>query len=376
MRRCRAAIVVPAVGIALGTLLVLASPRSSRAAPAPAALPTPVSAVANAARPAPVACTKYAAPSGSDGHRGTMTRPFKTVQRLADSLRPGQTGCLRSGVYAETTDGFAVSFERGGRPGAPIRIRSHPGERAMLVGIIQVPQESPHVALSRLVIEGTGDQNTVKIYAADVVVEDSNISNAGRGKSCMILGSTSGNGQAIRTMIRRNRFHDCGSWDHDNKDHAIYVSNALKTQIVGNVFWNTAGYSVHFYPSAQGTRVAHNVIDGGAPSVRGGVLFGGNDEYASSDNVVEQNVIAYAESSNITSGWDEVAGTGNIARRNCVWAGKDRNIDDSEGGFSASGNTVANPHFINRSSRDYRLKRGSRCARVVGFVEAARLRSR
>ena len=46
-------------------------------------------------------CDKVASPRGSDGNRGTAARPYATVTKLANSLRPGETGCLR----AATTGG-------------------------------------------------------------------------------------------------------------------------------------------------------------------------------------------------------------------------------------------------------------------------------
>ena len=258
-----------------------------------------------------------------------------------------------------------LRLERSGTARAPITVRSYPGERARLVGIVTVVSGADHVTLSGLSIEGTGDHNTVKIYADDVVVQNNDISNASRGKSCMILGSNSGSGQAARTVVRGNRFHDCGT-PEDSLEHAIYVSNTVGAKIVRNVFWNTAGYSIHLYPNARGTYVARNVIDGGGPSARGGVLFGGDSDYASSDNVVEQNVIAFARTHNITSNWDEAVASGNVARRNCVWGAKESNIDDSEGGFRAANNTVAPPGFADRQRRNYRLAPGSRCRRALG----------
>jgi hypothetical protein len=241
------------------------------------------------------------------------------------------------------------------------------------MGIINVPEGSDHVTLTALDIEGTGDENTLKIYAADVVVEHSDITNAGRGNSCMILGSNSGYGQAVRTTVRGNVFHDCGSTDHDNQDHGIYAQNVLEGEIVGNVFWNSAAYAIQLYPNAQRTRFANNVVDGDEPSVRGGVLFGGDDTYASSDNVVEHNVIAYAQTYNIASSWSDAEGSGNVARNNCLWAGADGDVDDSDGGFSAQGNTIADPGFADRDERDYRLESDSPCADVVRYDAAARI---
>jgi hypothetical protein len=253
------------------------------------------------------------------------------------------------------------------------RISSYPGERAKLVGVVHVRSTAARATLSRLDFEGDGTMNTIKIYAPDVVLEDSDITNAGRGPSCLMLGNNSGGGQAARAIVRRNRFHDCGSTANGNKDHAVYASNVVDGQITGNVFWNTAAYAIQLYPNAQRTLFAHNVVDGGSPSIRGGIVFGGDSSYASSNNVVEYNVVAYAASSNITSNWSGVVGTGNVARSNCVWGAGNSNIETSNGGFSASGNVTADPRFVNRAARDYRLAAGTACLPLVGFDSVALL---
>jgi hypothetical protein len=326
-----------------------------------------------AARPLAVRCARYAAPGGRDRNRGTKARPFRTAQRLADSLRAGQTGCLRGGVYDHVEGGYVLRVDHGGTRGAPITIRGYPGERARVVGIVNVPAGSNHVRLSAIRFRGTGGANTVKIYATNVLVQNSYISNSGRGESCMILGSTSGYGRATAVVVRRNRFHGCGAVG-GTKDHAVYVSNAVNARIVGNVFWATGAYAIHLYPNARGTVIAHNVIDGGRPSTRGGVLFGGNSDFASSGNVVEYNVVAFARTSNITSNWDSGrVGSRNVARRNCLYGARDGNIDSSNGGFARAGNRVARPWFVDRQARDYRLRRTSRCLAVVGYDAAARL---
>jgi hypothetical protein len=351
---------------ALVVVVALASVVVSMALDTPRSNQRPMKTLSAVAR-SDVRCDRYAAPWGSDRGRGTIKRPFRTAQRLADSLRPGKTGCLRGGLYDETDEGFVLRLDHGGTDGRRLTIRSFPGERAKLVGIVYIVPGANYITLSHLSIEGTGDHNTVKIYATDTVVRNNDITNASRGESCMILGSDS-DGQAVRTTVRQNRFHDCGSTSNENKDHAIYVANAVDGRIVDNVFWGTSGYSIQLYPDAVGMRVARNMIDGGPPSVRGGVILAGDSSHASSDNVIEFNVIAYADTYNITSGWDgSRVGTGNVVRSNCVWQGKDGNINSSNGGFTASSNTAAPPRFVSRARHDYRLKPGSRCRRVIGL---------
>ena len=43
------------------------------------------------------ACTRVAAPGGSDSAAGTAGAPYATFKKLVHSLAPGQTGCLRAG---------------------------------------------------------------------------------------------------------------------------------------------------------------------------------------------------------------------------------------------------------------------------------------
>jgi hypothetical protein len=358
----------------LAAFIATAAPPLAACAQAkPAAAPNPQSATMNISTHQARECSRFAAPDGGDSRRGTKARPFRTAQRLVDSLRAGQTGCLRGGMYSVAgDDDFVVRFDHGGRAGAPITLRSYPGERATLVGNIEVSKGSNYVTLSQLRIEGTGGSNTVKIYAAHTTLQDSDITNAWRGRSCLILGSDS-YGVAVRPIVRRNLFHECGSPANGNQDHGIYAQSVVGGWIIGNVFWNSAAYAIQLYPNAQRTRVESNVIDGGPPSVRGGILFGGDSSSASSGNVVDRNVIAYAMTYNIAADWQETIGTGNIAARNCLWGGTDGNIDTSAGGFRAYANVVANPEFRNRQSRDYRLRPESRCRRVIGADPAARL---
>jgi Right handed beta helix region/Fibronectin type III domain len=319
--------------------------------------------------PGSVSCAKVASTNGSDSASGTLASPYRTPQKLAASLVSGQTGCLRGGTYTAASS-YVLDVSKGG-----IRLRSLPGERARVVGIVQVKNAAAGVTLSHLDIEGTGGANTVKVYAPDVVLEHNSITNLGRGRSCLILGSNSGYGQAARAIVRGNRFHDCGAAANGNKDHGIYAQNVVDGEIVGNVIWNSAAYAIQLYPNAQSTRFAHNVVDGAAPSVRGGVLFGGDSSYASSNNVVEHNAISYAETYNITSTWSGPVGSGNIARDNCVWAGRMGNVNTSKGGFTASANTVADPLFLDRENRDYKLRPGSVCLGIIGFDAAAALTS-
>jgi len=308
-------------------------------------------------------CDKVASPGGSDSNRGTRRAPYRSAQRLADALAPGQTGCLRAGTYQARRGDFVLAIWRSGRRGAPTTIRSYPGERARLVGITQVAARARWIRLAGLDFEGDGSQNTIKIYGSDIAVEHSDITNLRRGLSCIILGNPD-QGTAERPLIRDNRLHDCGSPSNGNKDHGIYAGFTRGGLIAANYFANSSGYAIQFYPNAQYTRFERNVVDGGGDSIRGGILLGGDSRHASSNNRVEHNVIAFAASNGVGSEWEGPTGRGNLVRANCVWRAAGANIAAAVG-FRASGNVNADPEFRDRDRGDYRMRSDNGCGRVL-----------
>lgn len=304
-------------------------------------------------------CTKVASPSGSDSASGSEAAPFRSAQKLADSLASGQTGCLRAGTYTDSA--FSVVAPHTDN----ITLRSYPGERAKLSGQIEIAN-ADGFTLSGVNLEGTGNygSNTLRIYSANTVIENNDITNNWHGRSCLILGNNSGGGQAVRPTIRRNRFHECGSSANGDHDHAIYAANTVDAEITDNLFYNSAAFTIQLYPNSQRTHFAHNVVDGGPPASLGGIVISGDDQYASSNNIVENNVIANASDYNVTNYWESRVGTGNIVRNNCVWNGQKGNIR-TPNGYTATNNTVANPQFANPTTRNYTIPNTNRCAKLI-----------
>jgi parallel beta-helix repeat protein len=172
-------------------------------------------------------------------------------------------------------------------------------------------------------------------------------------------------------VIENSAIHDCGKLPAQNGDHGIYVAHAVDTIIRDNWIYDNADRGIQLYPDSQGTQVYGNVIDGNGE----GVIFSGNGQTASSDNVVHDNVISNSRVRwNVESYWDGPIGTGNVVRDNCLWASNatgQASYYNSNGGilpgdaggdgFSTSGNVIANPRFVDPASRNLQLQPDSPC---------------
>jgi len=304
----------------------------------------------------PVTCMKVASTTGSDSAAGTAASPYRTADRLAESLQPGQTGCLRAGTYEED-----LRIDRGGSAGAPVTLTSFPGERALVRGRVVVTDNANFVNVSRLMLDGTNAASlpSPTINGDDVSFTRNDVTNRHQ-TICFLLGSDQ-YGRAVRTLIRFNRIHNCGVLPAQNHHHGIYVEASDDAQIVDNWIYDNADRGVQLFPDAQRTYVARNVIDRNGQ----GVIF----SRESAGNIVEHNVI-----SNSRLRWNledyELTGDRNVARRNCVWTTREDSYARNGGiqpspDFTEVNNLIASPNFVDRDGADdYRVRLTSDCLGV------------
>lgn len=67
------------------------------------------------------------AEKGSNINNGSISRPFKTIQRAVDAVQAGDTIIVKAGIYRET-----IRSKRNGSKAKPIRIKAASGEKVIL----------------------------------------------------------------------------------------------------------------------------------------------------------------------------------------------------------------------------------------------------
>lgn len=280
-------------------------------------------------------CDRFADPGGSDRSPGTKARPLRSAQALADSLQPGETGCLRGGSY-RLDDEIRVST-----PG--VTLKSFRGERAVLRGRLWVTQTANDATISHLDLDGRNSRGlpSPTINGDGVTLAHNDITNRNTG-ICVSIGSPQTYGRAERTVVKLNEIHHCGTLPATNFDHGIYVNSADDTVIKTNLIYDNADRGIQLYPDSQRTMVIGNVIRNNGQ----GVLFGGDEDSASSGNVVIHNLIVGSTiRNNVESSWAGPVGSDNVVRDNCIGRGA---YDDGDAGiagdgFTALGNVLAIP---------------------------------
>jgi hypothetical protein len=334
---------------------------------------------AHVASPAPrnapvVHCDLFASPSGSDASgSGSLGSPFASVGKLDAALHPGQTGCLRAGLYGSTSTWVKIYTD--GSATGQVTITSFPGEMATVRGYVDI--EGSYTTLSHLSIDGSNTfyrevragtscpapvSQPLVIGGHDDVLEYDDYYQS--------VPSLRGNGIGIgfwgnadNTIIRYDKIHDVGQCEA--YDHLIYLSHGNNVRIYGNWLYDDPhGRGVQLYPAPTNARVFDNVIDHAGE----GFVIGNEAGDTVSGNQIYNNIIT--NSTGLP--WEHIPGqaihdlyggrpgTGNSFHDNIQYG--------NPGGLGhltavrAYGNASRDPGFVNPARHDYEGRLGSRLA--------------
>jgi hypothetical protein len=181
--------------------------------------------------------TFYVATIGDDTANGSVTAPWRTLQRAAQAVVPGDLIIVRPGRYA----GFVLGWDgpQNGTAANPITFKGEPGA----------------------VIEARNLRTTDGINlegASYIVIEGFAISNGGTITRAGIRSVTN-----QHVVIRNNQIDQAGRWgiltgfsndvtiennitSRSQIEHGIYVSNSCVNAIVrNNQVWGNAGNGIH-----------------------------------------------------------------------------------------------------------------------------------
>jgi len=253
-----------------------------------------------------LASNYYVSGSGSDSNPGSLTQPWRSVQKAASTLSPGDTVLVRSGTYAE-----AVKVTVSGSPtGGWVTFSNYPGETPVLDGTsLSVPLNADAGLFlmnncSWVVIQGFELRN---FHSTSVSATPSGIFLRGACSSIQIrncnihgISNTGGNStlsgnafgiavygssitSATNIVIDSNEIHDCKTGSSETLTLNGNVSNF---QVTNNLVHDNNNIGIDFI-GFEGT-----CTDPTQDQARSGVCSGntvwnissqGNQAYASGD---------------------------------------------------------------------------------------------
>ena len=220
-----------------------------------------------------VATTYYVSNSGLDSNLGTETHPFKTIQKAADIVNPGDTVIVKDGVYTDmNNDKLIVKITRGGNSNAWVTFISENKHGAILdgnnnksnFGFYFFNKRANYIKIEGFEIRGTlwgAISNNVKAH--HLIIKDNYIHDVGRayrkdGQPGFGIINPGGGGDVIidGNILKTNgRLRNDPAFSTDsNQDHSIYLGGGGSNYTIKNNIFSDhiSGFHVVWYGDLAG----------------------------------------------------------------------------------------------------------------------------
>jgi len=355
------------------------------------------------------AATYYVSPTGSDSSSGSSSAPFRTIQKAADIVNPGDTVIVKDGIYTNYQtrgDGSKVfaQFDRGGTSANWITFKSENKWGAKFNGQNNTVTygfifNTAYIRMEDFEIYGAhygaiwinygsaGNPHDIYIYGNKIhdigreccvgACQDPSVAPA--GGSGIYAGVPNSN-----ITVDSNMIYDIGRYNHVqcgipysshnySHDHGIY-SRSDNLVVINNVMWNTdAGFDVA--SCGANPTIVNNTFYGYSANrqdvtVGGHIYFTQNYDSQAHGTITVANNISYdpdyymiffyyipsATATNVKN--NLVYGTGYKGKNNAVLYGY---YPRTPYNLTSTGNLVGStsaydPKFVNLSGRDFHLQ--------------------
>jgi hypothetical protein len=347
---------------------------------------------------------KYVATNGSSSNSGTMSSPWSLSYALNSAAASSSSGIdqiiLMDGTY--TASSYPVKIN--GTVSRPVTVKAQNTGKAIIHSWFQV-EDTSYTRISGLIMDGMnnttrsgffiGNNSPVK-YLEISYNEIKNFRNPNasvvyeRGGNGIFIGqhsNSSTNNQNV--YLLSNKIHDIGN--NYPYDHGMYLKMVENAVIANNIIYNIHyGYGIQIYGNFDRNYVINNTIYNGSTKGGSGLIVAATGGYPD-NNIIANNLFVkhYIDNNSVvpcdstlnsnsncnvtrpsTSGealtncCGASTGTGNVVRNNREWtpyiSGVTRsNLWSYASGMITSGNTSANPAFIDEANKNFHLTSSS-----------------
>ncbi len=319
-------------------------------------------------------CFYVDAVTGSDANLGTSESSFRTVQRAASVVQPGDLVIVRNGVYTGSSKAV-LSITRGGTAARYVTFKADHRWGAVLDGGNNWSADGIRITASFVRIEGF----EIKGVWHDAISPSSGITNfqivgnhihdVGRRCETRSIGLSAIGVGNDSVVIEGNLIHDIGRYSTgengcrqpnafwENHDHGVYLESGNNIVIRNNVFYNIVhGWSVHRYNGRGGNvdrlLIVNNTFCCGNPTKAGEIIIA-NDL---SNAVIANNIFYQSTTEGITfyggTMHDDTVAN-NLASDGPV------SVRRPSGVIFADNLERADPLFVNPARLDFHLRVGS-----------------
>jgi hypothetical protein len=323
--------------------------------------------------------TYYVSPTGNDSNSGSGSAPFRSIQKAADIVNPGDTVVVKDGLYTDTNgDNYIVRLRRGGTSSNWVTFRSENKWGAVLEGgsatgygwsiagasyiriedfeLRNILYQGFHVPNSSVVTHIQYYRNKVHDIGRRVILcDDPRVS---IGHNGFYNPSSSS-----YMMYDSNIIYDIGrlpggcSIQQDHAlDHGMYL-NSSYTTIINNVFSGTSsGWAIQLDGKDITTewKILNNTFYGKNPQKNGHIIL-----WEEMSNITIANNISHSPLNYFLDGSWQTTKKKNInIRHNLVYNAAVINVSGSE--FKLLNNlTGQDPKLVDLTNRNFRLQSDS-----------------